>query len=813
MQTFLSKVSAWWDRRSMYFKVFVLALVSAVLLFLPAIIEGKGYFFLVGDFNAQQIPFYQLAHDSVRAGEFGWSWLTDLGANFVTSYTFYLLGSPFFWLTIPFPSAAVPYLIGPLLILKTSLCALFAFCWLKNYVKNPWYAALGGFMYAFCGFAIYNIFYNHFHDVMVFFPLLLLAVDKLVEEGKRGWLAGAVAICALVNYFFFFGEVVFVVLYFVLRMLMKGYSWSWKRFLQLCFEAVLGVMIAAILLLPSVLAILQNERLDNFLSGKDLWVFSKGKLLNIIANFFFPPEFTSKQVFVDGAATRWVSLTAYVPVFGLCGVFAFFHAKKDNWLKTFILVLMLCCVVPVLNSMFVAFNASYYARWYYMLVLVMILATVTVFEEGDARELRIGAGWALGLTVILIAVLGFSPNLTDGKVTSLGLYNKELKEFFLLLVFLAVVLWIAARFLLDERGRSEKRFLRSSIAAVLCFGVLFGNFYIFWGKSLAYSTHSYLIPVVEGRENISLPDQEDGDYRIDTDNSLSNLGMFWKLQNIHCFHSIVPASVVDFYTFIGVERSVNSKPPESQYALRSLVSVRWYFDRTNASDSFGDPKAENPSTLMPGYTYYATQNGYAIWENDYYIPIGFVYDSYTLAEDYENVGQTKYAQMMLKGVLLSEEQAGRYGDILQRADHLEGAYLNQLNYFSDCLKLREKTVDTFEITKKGFTASTSFGEDELVFFSVPWEEGWSAEIDGRPVPIERVNIGFMAVRAPKGEHEIVFTYKTPGLSTGAVLSFTGLLVLGCYLWIAKNGDMIEAALKKNAAEGRRKCNWKKRRRS
>ena len=75
---------------------FLLPLAAAALLFLPFLIYDKGYFIYYGDFNVQQIPFYQMAHDSVRSGNIFWSWTTDLGANFVGSYSFYLLGSPFF---------------------------------------------------------------------------------------------------------------------------------------------------------------------------------------------------------------------------------------------------------------------------------------------------------------------------------------------------------------------------------------------------------------------------------------------------------------------------------------------------------------------------------------------------------------------------------------------------------------------------------------------------------------------------------------------------------------------------------------------
>ena len=91
-----------------YVQIFGIGLITSLLLFLPFLIMDGGYFFYYGDFNVQQIPFYLHAHDAVRSGWTGWDWLTDLGASFVGSYSFYLLGSPFFWLTIPFPSEAVP---------------------------------------------------------------------------------------------------------------------------------------------------------------------------------------------------------------------------------------------------------------------------------------------------------------------------------------------------------------------------------------------------------------------------------------------------------------------------------------------------------------------------------------------------------------------------------------------------------------------------------------------------------------------------------------------------------------------------------
>ena len=82
---------------------FLFGLALAFVIFVPFMIVDGGRFLFYGDFNVQQVPFYRIAHDAIRSGNIGWNHLTDLGVNFIGSYSFYLLGSPFFWLTIPFP--------------------------------------------------------------------------------------------------------------------------------------------------------------------------------------------------------------------------------------------------------------------------------------------------------------------------------------------------------------------------------------------------------------------------------------------------------------------------------------------------------------------------------------------------------------------------------------------------------------------------------------------------------------------------------------------------------------------------------------
>ena len=105
-------------RDNYFLKAFFLGLGLSFLVFVPFMVVDGGRVVFYVAVNVQTVPVYRLAHDAVRSGNLGWSHLTDLGVNFIGSYSFYLLGSPFFWLTIPFPSEWVQYLMGPLLNLK-----------------------------------------------------------------------------------------------------------------------------------------------------------------------------------------------------------------------------------------------------------------------------------------------------------------------------------------------------------------------------------------------------------------------------------------------------------------------------------------------------------------------------------------------------------------------------------------------------------------------------------------------------------------------------------------------------------------------
>lgn len=55
--------------------------------------------------------------------------------------------------------------------------------------------------------------------------------------------------------------------------------------------------------------------------------------------------------------------------------------------------------------------------------------------------------------------------------------------------------------------------------------------------------------------------------------------------------------------------------------------------------------------------------------------------------------------------------------------------------------------------------------------------GWDALIDGRRIPVERVNYALRGIAVPPGDHRIEFIFRAPTFRNGAVYSLIGLILL------------------------------------
>lgn len=779
-------------QKNKYAQAFIIALFTAAVFFIPYIIFDKGYFLFYGDFNVQQIPFYKLAHRAIREGNIFWSWTTDLGANFMGSYSFYLLGSPFFWLTLPFPTDFVPHLMGPLLILRFACASVTAYAFIKRFTKNQNNAIIGGLLYAFSGFTVVNIFFNHFLDPIVFFPLLLIALEEFMVNDRKGVLALAVCLNCMVNYFFFAGQVVFVFLYWLFRMGHNGWKCNLKKFLLLGFECLLGLLLSAILLFPSLYTVMSNPRTARSYEGFGHLFYGNNQLYGaIIHSFFFPPELPARPNFFPNMGFKWASLGAWLPLFGMTGVIGLFQTKSKNWVKNIIFLLCFMALVPMLNSLFFMLNSSYYARWYYMLVLMMCLGTVLALDDEKTDWPR-AFRWSAAITAFFVVAIGFLPQKNDKGETVLGLMDN--RERFWSSVIIATISLVALWFVLQILKKDKRKFAAWATVGVVVISIIYSA--TFTGMGRAIERDGDLLIDKSIKVNSDMINLEDiHNVRSDVYKGKDNQAMFWQIPTIQAFHSLVPRSIMDFYKGVGVPRDVGSRPETSHYALRSLLSTRYLFDKNMSS-----------SIPMPGWKIHSIQNGFQIWENEYYIPMGFTYDYYITYKQLDQIQKEKRENAMLKAIVLDDSegsnQVERYKDILTPIEDVNYMDFTEEAYKIDCQERRKYVAKSFSRDNRGFTATIDLPRENLVFFSVPWEDGWSVTVtqNGEKVEdaiLENVSIGFMAVKCPAGESTIRFDYMTPYLIKGEFLGkesffFSGvfvtsasLIILIAYLIIAK----------------------------
>ena len=758
-----------------------LCALTAAVFFLPFYILDGGFFHYAGDFNSQQISFYRYMNGFVKGAGYPdstfagaphntFSWATDLGSGVMNAYSFYLYGSPFFWLSVLLPQSWLPYMMVPLLVLKFGVAGGGAYLYLRRYVKNANYAVLGACLYALSGFAVYNVFFNHFVDVVALFPYLLWALDEAIYEDRHGLFAFWVAVNLLNNYFFFVGQVIFLCIYFVCKLTAKDFRLTGRKFGHLLWESVLGVAMGCLLLFPAVLSLLQNPRTIDLSSGWGFLTYAKvQQYLAILLSWILPPDSPYLTSVWSEGVIKWTSMTAYLPLCSLAGAMAYWRSRKADSKKRIVAVCAVCALVPVLNSAFYALNSSYYARWYYMPTLILAAMTVNALEDPDidldapAR----GIGWIM-LATLVFAVVPVRDDTTE--TWSFGVL-KNPEQFFVVLGFGLLGLMLYR--VLCSKWRQDSRFAQRMTAAVLVFACAFTMVHIGIGKFGQWHTDSDL---VEQDTNALLlkNDLPEGDYRIDTYKIHDNIGMWLDKSCLQYFGSTAAPSILSFYPGLGVKRDVRSEPEIANYALRGLLSVEYLITTPEKRESFEDE-------ADAGWTYLADVDGYTLYHNDNYVPMGFTYDYYVTEATYEASIKTLRSNLLMRALVLTDEDVAQYGKYLTE---LPDAMLDDLHYDSytqDCADRRAHSCSVFQMNNAGFHAEITLDKPNLVFFSVPYDDGFTAYVNGEKTDILQVDEGLMAVLCPAGASSIDFVYQAAGLSASRVVTAVAIPVWVVYV--------------------------------
>ncbi|MBO7397678.1 MAG: YfhO family protein, partial [Clostridia bacterium] len=129
--------------------------------------------------------------------------------------------------------------------------------------------------------------------------------------------------------------------------------------------------------------------------------------------------------------------------------------------------------------------------------------------------------------------------------------------------------------------------------------------------------------------------------------------------------------------------------------------------------------------------------------------------------------------IMLENIVIEQKDAEKlaengitlaHGDVHAATKTLEEAVADR----------KTEASGRFARNEKGFVSEIEAGEKTVAFFSVPYSKGWSATVNGQKTDVLDAG-GMMAVALEKGTNTVVFTYKTPGFTAGAVMFSIGML--------------------------------------
>ena len=222
---------------------------------------------------------------------------------------------------------------------------------------------------------------------------------------------------------------------------------------------------------------------------------------------------------------------------------------------------------------------------------------------------------------------------------------------------------------------------------------------------------------------------------------------------IGVFCTTVENSSRKFDTLFGPYSSYSTENKYDVPGLSELLAAK--YEITKAP---GDKKVVDSVTGRDA-TFYITEKDAC--------PIGFSVD-YALTEaEFMEIPQEQRALTLMQAAIVDEDKLPEVGNVTLRAES------GNLEYGESIDSLIKKTVSNrvheFHRDSHGFTCLTSYDDNRLLYFTVPWSEGWKATVDG--VDTEVLNSGgMMALCISAGEHQVEFSYHTPGFHAGIMIS-------------------------------------------
>lgn len=299
------------------------------------------------------------------------------GADIFTTLQYYIFGDPLNLLSVFVQPEHTEYLYAVLMFIRMYLAGIAFSIYARSRKKGNKEVLLGCMVYLFSEYALYFFCQQPFFiNPMIFFPLLLLAVDR-IYEGKKPYLyIVMITVSAVSNLYFFYMMGILMVLYAVFRYFDYHKKMNAKIIFPLLgrffLYSMLGICMAAAFILPFVNTILSSGR------------FQTENYIPILYGLKYYMRLFSGFIMMDSPGYH--TLLGF-PAIAFLSV-SLLLLGKEKKLKSGFVLLSLFLIFPFFGHIFN--GASYVTnRWvfvYAFLVAYIVTEVYPLFEEMDSRQ-------------------------------------------------------------------------------------------------------------------------------------------------------------------------------------------------------------------------------------------------------------------------------------------------------------------------------------------------------------------------------------------------------------------------------------------
>ena len=581
--------------------------------------------------NMQQVaPLYAHLWDFMHGKASIWfDWYTGLGTNVSMSISAFSMITPFNLLLYFVPRSYILESISIITLVKMIFMSVAMYALINKKYNNLVYGLKVMFscMYAFCGYVIlYGSCFTPWMDIVAFFPILIMAYDRMLETGKKMLYICMIALCFIINYYLSAMSLIYIFLICGIRMVVMQERKQWKETAwNVGIGTIAGIGLSAFVLVPVFAQLSSSQR-----GGA-----SKG-LLSQYAGWI------TSSIVTDGAMAalqRWMMLygLAFVIAVIIMGIKIYKSDRKQLIYSVAMLVVALGPVLMEATNLMWHFGSynGYTLRNGYLISFTLICVAAGMAEKMFADIPLKGAFYRRQTAVVAVigAVYVMIYNI-------LPINNEMLAMAFFIMIF--AVMFAVYMFMLIRK----KEFNCKSVILVIALELFIGA-YALIGPPKFYTYEDYQIGDYVQYANDaadSLDIEESATDRIvNPDISLNaNYPLILRRGSLSRFTAALEDDTQSYAKRWGY----------SKYFLWLLDSGGTVFSNAVLHVTQAVNINELDSAL---YTLEKKEGDYSLYNTNYNLPFGFCVDSSFSKLDMTNVDWITYHNRMYKAMTGDKE--------------------------------------------------------------------------------------------------------------------------------------------------------------